>query len=313
MDLLYFFESIRNGFLDGLFSIITLLGEETAFMAVAIIVFWCFSKFQGYFLLITGFIGTVVNQFLKMIFRIPRPWVQDKNFTIVESAREGASGYSFPSGHTQSSVTLFGGVARANKNKWVRIIAILICVLVPISRMYLGVHTPLDVGVSIAISLILIFGGYKVFELAKNNDKIIYIIIGGLTLLIVAFLIFIYAYPFPSEVYLKENIHNLESARKNAYTMLGCVAGLWVIYPIEKKYINFEVKAVWWAQIIKVVIGLGLIILIKEVMRFPLDFIFNGHLIARSIRYFLIVITAGILYPLTFKWFARLGKKETMS
>ena len=313
MDLLYFFESIRNGFLDGLFSIITLLGEETAFMAVAIIVFWCFSKFQGYFLLITGFIGTVVNQFLKMIFRIPRPWVQDKNFTIVESAREGASGYSFPSGHTQSSVTLFGGVARANKNKWVRIIAILICVLVPISRMYLGVHTPLDVGVSIAISLILIFGGYKVFELAKNNDKIIYIIIGGLTLLIVAFLIFIYAYPFPSEVYLKENIHNLESARKNAYTMLGCVVGLWVIYPIEKKYINFDVKAVWWAQIIKVVIGLGLIILIKEVMRFPLDFIFNGHLIARSIRYFLIVITAGILYPLTFKWFARLGKKETMS
>ena len=310
MDLLYFFESIRNGFLDGLFSIITLLGEETAFMAVAIIVFWCFSKFQGYFLLITGFIGTVVNQFLKMIFRVPRPWVQDKNFVIVESAREGASGYSFPSGHTQSSVTLFGGVARANKNKWVRIIAILICVLVPISRMYLGVHTPLDVGVSIVISLILIFGGYKVFELAKNNDKIIYFIIGGLTLLIVAFLIFIYAYPFPSEVYLEENIHNLESARKNAYTMLGCVVGLWVIYPIEKKYINFDVKAVWWAQIIKVVIGLGLIILIKEVMRFPLDFIFNGHLIARSIRYFLIVITAGILYPLTFKWLARLGKKD---
>ena len=63
MDLLYFFESIRNGFLDGLFSIITLLGEETAFMAVAIIVFWCFSKFQGYFLLITGVIGTVVIQF----------------------------------------------------------------------------------------------------------------------------------------------------------------------------------------------------------------------------------------------------------
>ena len=91
--------------------------------------------------------------------------------------------------------------------------------------------------------------------------------------------------------------------------MLGCVLGLWVIYPIEKKYINFDVKAVWWAQIIKVIIGLGLIILIKEGLRFPLEFIFNGHLIARSIRYFLIVITAGILYPLTFKWFNKLGAK----
>ena len=83
MTVLYFFESIRNSFLDGFFSLVTLLGEETAFMAVAIIVFWCFSKFQGYFLLITGFFGTVINQFLKMIFRVPRPWVKDKSFTIV--------------------------------------------------------------------------------------------------------------------------------------------------------------------------------------------------------------------------------------
>ena len=83
MKLLYFFESLRNSVLDGFFSLITLLGEETAFMAIAIIVFWCFSKFQGYFLLLTGFMGTIINQFLKMIFRIPRPWVKDKSFTIV--------------------------------------------------------------------------------------------------------------------------------------------------------------------------------------------------------------------------------------
>ena len=200
-------------------------------------------------------------------------------------------------------------MARANKTKWVRVVAIIICVLVPVSRMYLGVHTPLDVIVSVLISLLLIFGGYKVFEFAKKSDSVIYIIIGAVTLLVIAFLIFVYAYPFPSEVYLKENVTNLFSARKNAYTMLGCVLGLWVIYPIEKKYINFDVKAVWWAQIIKVVIGLALIILIKEGLRFPLEFIFNGHLIARSIRYFLIVITAGILYPLTFKWFNKLGAK----
>ena len=310
MEFLYFLEGLRNPVCDAFFSLITMLGEETAFMAVAIIVFWCFSKFQGYFLLITGFIGTVVNQFLKMIFRIPRPWVKDSNFNTVESAKEAASGYSFPSGHTQSSVTLFGGVARANKNKTLRIIMIAICVLVPLSRMYLGVHTPLDVIVSIAVSLLLIFGGYKVFELASKSDKVMYIIIGALTLLVVAFIVFVYAYPFPQEVYSEANIHNLESARKNAYTMLGCVAGLWVIYPVEKKYVKFEVSAVWWAQILKVIIGLAIIILIKEVLRYPIDFIFNGHLIGRSVRYFLIVVTAGVIYPLTFKWFSKLGNKK---
>jgi hypothetical protein len=97
---------------------------------------------------------------------------------------------------------------------------------------------------------------------------------------------------------------------KNAYTMLGCVAGLWVIYPVEKKYVKFEVNAVWWAQILKVVIGLAIIIIIKEVLRYPIDFIFNGHLIARSIRYFLIVVTAGVIYPLTFKWYSKLGNKK---
>lgn len=310
MEFLYFLEELRNPVFDGFFSLITMLGEETAFMAVAIIVFWCFSKLQGYFLLITGFIGTVINQFLKMIFRVPRPWVKDSNFTIVESAKEQASGYSFPSGHTQSSVTLFGGVARANKNKTLKFIMIAICVLVPLSRMYLGVHTPLDVVVSIAISLILIFGGFKVFELASKSDKVMYIIIGALTALVIAFMVFVYAYPFPQEVYSNLNIHNLESARKNAYTMLGCVAGLWVIYPIEKRYIKFEVKAVWWAQILKAVLGLALVILIKEVLRAPIDAIFSGHLIARSVRYFLIVVTAGILWPLTFKWFSKLGNKK---
>lgn len=310
MEFLYFLEELRNPVFDGFFSLITMLGEETAFMAVAIIVFWCFSKFQGYFLLITGFIGTVINQFLKMIFRVPRPWVKDSNFTIVESAKEQASGYSFPSGHTQSSVTLFGGVARANKNKTLKFIMIAICVLVPLSRMYLGVHTPLDVVVSIAISLILIFGGFKVFELAGKSDKVMYIIIGALTALVIAFMVFVYAYPFPQEVYSNLNVHNLESARKNAYTMLGCVAGLWVIYPIEKRYIKFEVKAVWWAQILKAVLGLALVILIKEVLRAPIDAIFSGHLIARSVRYFLIVVTAGILWPLTFKWFSKLGNKK---
>ena len=47
-----------------------------------------------------GFFGTLVNQFLKLVCRVPRPWVRDPNFTIVEAARADATGYSFPSGHT---------------------------------------------------------------------------------------------------------------------------------------------------------------------------------------------------------------------
>lgn len=310
MSFLYLLESIRNPVFDFIFSFITLFGEETIFMAVGMIVFWCFDKFQGYYLLCTGFLGTVINQSLKMIFRIPRPWVKDPGFTIVESAREAASGYSFPSGHTQTSVGVFGGLARWNKNTVVRILAIAACVLVPLSRMYLGVHTPLDVGVSIVIALILVFALYPLFKRAAKCPKAMYIFLYSLIAITLAFLLFVSYFPFPQEVYSVVNVHNLISARKNAYTLLGCSIGLLTIYWFDNKYVKFSTKAVWWAQIIKVIGGLALVLIVKELLRAPIDALCNGHLIARAVRYFLMVLVGGALWPMSFKYFSKLKTKK---
>lgn len=312
MEFLYFLESLRNPVCDFLFSIITLFGEETIFMAVGMIFFWCISKHQGYYLLCTGFIGTMANQFLKMLFRVPRPWVKDPDFTIVESAREAASGYSFPSGHTQTSVGLFGGIARANRTPWLRISAIALCVLVPLSRMYLGVHTPADVLVSVGVALVLIFVGYPLFKLAAKSQKAMYIILGALTAISVAYLCFISFYQFPAEVYTKENIHNYESAVKNAYTLLGCMLGFLVVYTVDIKWTKFETDAVWWVQIIKIAGGLAVVLAIKELARFPLDAILPYHINtwSRLIRYFLVAVTGGVLWPMTFKFWNKLSEKK---
>ncbi|MBO7215097.1 MAG: phosphatase PAP2 family protein [Clostridia bacterium] len=310
MDFLYFLEKLRNPVCDAFFSLITQLGEETAFMAIAIIVFWCFDKYQGYFLLITGFVGTIFNQFLKMLFRVPRPWVKNPNFTVVKGSVEGAGGFSFPSGHTQTSVTLYGGIARANGCKWLRITMIALCVLIPFSRLYLGVHTPLDVGVSVFISIALVFGGYPLFKRAETNKKLMCLIVLSTLVLVVFYTLFVCLYNFPKEVYSEVNYHNLESAKNNAFTLIGCSVGLIVVYFVDSKFIKFEVDAVWWAQILKVVIGLGLVIALKILLKSPLDNLFNGNLIARSVRYFLMVVTAGAIWPLSFKWFSHFGKKH---
>lgn len=309
MSVLYWLESIRNPVLDLLFAVVTLCGEETVFMAVGMIFFWCIHKYEGYYLLCTGFFGTILNQFLKITCRIPRPWVKDPNFTIVESAREAASGYSFPSGHTQVSVGLYGGIARARKERVLRGVMIALCVLVPISRMYLGVHTPWDVGVSVGIALILIFGLHPLFKKAENDARVMYGILSVLTVCVVAYLLYVTLYSFPESVYLAENVHNLESAQKNAYTLLGCMAGILVLYPIERKWVNFETKAVWWAQILKVVGGILLILAVKEGLKAPLDALCGGTMIARSIRYFFMVIVGGLVWPLTFRFFSKMGKK----
>ena len=135
MAFLHFLEDLRFPVMDEIMLFITTFGEETVFLVVAMIVFWCMDKHRGYYLLTVGFLGMVANQFLKLVCRVPRPWVQDPSFTILEQAREAASGYSFPSGHTQSSVGVFGCLAYTARRRWWRAVCIALCVLVPFSRM----------------------------------------------------------------------------------------------------------------------------------------------------------------------------------
>ena len=119
MDFLYLLEKIRIPGLNECMLLITQLGEETAFLVIALVVFWCVDKKMGYYLMAVGFAGTMINQFLKLWFRVPRPWVLDPNFTILEQAREAAAGYSFPSGHTQMAVGTFVSLATtAKRDLW---------------------------------------------------------------------------------------------------------------------------------------------------------------------------------------------------
>ena len=300
MQLLYWLESIRTPFLDTFFSLITHLGSETLFIVLAIVMFWCVNKRSGYYLMTVGFFGTLLNQFLKLACRVPRPWVRDPEFTIVEAARGDATGYSFPSGHTQSAVGIFGSLAYTEKRKWLRIVLIVLAALVGFSRMYIGVHTPADVIVGAAISVALII---IIRPLVLNEGRGLPVLIGIMTAISCVYLAYVELYPFPVDT----DPHNLESGLKNAYTLLGCIFGMNVIFYVEKNYINFPEKAVWWAQAIKVLGGLLLVLAVKEGLRAPLEGLLSGHLAARSIRYFLIVVVAGCVWPLTFAYFSKLG------
>ena len=303
MSFLYFLERLRTPVLNEIMLLITRFGEETAFLVTALILFWCVDKYKGYFILSVGFIGTITSQLMKLLCRIPRPWVLDENFTILEQAREAASGYSFPSGHSQSAVGTFGAIAYSVKNKWVRIAAIGICVLVPFSRMYIGVHTPMDVIVGSAISVLLIFVLKPL--LIDNRERFLPIVLCFMTVFAVAYTCFVAFYPFPADI----DAHNLASGTKNAYTLLGALLGFLVVYTLDEKWLHFSTKAVWWAQILKVVLGLLIVLAVKSGLKAPLNLQF-GEFIGRTARYFLIVVVAGTLWPLTFKWFSKLGVKR---
>lgn len=306
MEFLRFLEGLRTPFLDKFFSVVTLLGEETLFIVLGVIFFWCISKKQGYYLLSIGFIGIMLNQILKLFFRIPRPWVKDKNFTIVESARAGATGYSFPSGHTQSSVGFFGGVARFGNNKILTIISIIICVLVPLSRMYLGVHTPLDVGVSFVLALALVLILYPIIQNCFESTKKMRILFSVIILISILYLAFVNLYNFPENT----DTDNLTHGIKNAYKMLGCSVGIFVCFEIDRRFINFSTNGSFVVQLLKVVLGMLPLLIIKEGLKTPLNLIFGGSFIADGLRYFILVIFVGCVWPLTFKWFNKICKNK---
>ncbi len=305
MDVLYWLESIRNPFLDAVMSFFTLFGSELMFIVIALAIFWCVDKKEGYYLLFVGFFGTILNQFLKLFFRIPRPW-ENTNLTVVEGAKADAGGYSFPSGHTQNVTGTLGGIARWSKDWGVRVLMIVVLLLTSFSRMYLGVHTPLDVGVSLAIAAVLVFVFYPIMKKAVEDPKKMSILLAIMAAISFAFVLYANLTSFPAT----ENPENIYEGRKNSFSLFGALLGFCVAYPIERKKINFTEKAVRWVQLVKMVGGLLGLLAIKEGLKLVFNAVGFTWLGTNAIRYFAVVLFAALLWPRVFPYLDRLSKKE---
>lgn len=101
-------------------------------------------------------LGTLGNSAIKLLIQRPRPL--HKLISI--------GGYSFPSGHSTSSIILLSVLmiitANLVRHKWQRILidllAIIMILLIGLSRIYLNVHYPSDVlgGYLFGITIVLI-------------------------------------------------------------------------------------------------------------------------------------------------------------
>ena len=304
MDILYALERIRTPFWNGVMSAVTQLGGEVIFIVAAVVVFWCVSKWEGYYLMTIAFCGTVLNQFLKLICRVPRPWVRDPNFTIVESARAEATGYSFPSGHTQNAIGLFGGMARWGGRRWVRLGLTALALVIAFSRMYLGVHTPADVGVSLVLAAALVLGLYPLMRRAQEKPRYMGYVLAAMLVVSGTFVVFVETCGFPADM----DAENLASGIGNAWKMLGAVAGMTLAWLLDRRYIHFETQAVWWVQVIKVAVGMALLLAIKSGLKAPLLALLGHEGLAGGVRYFLLVLVAGAVWPLVFRPMSKWGK-----
>ena len=100
------------------------------------------------------------------------------------------------------------------------------------------------------------------------------------------------------------------NAVENGWKFVGVSLALLTVNIVDRKTLRFETRAVWWAQLIKLVVGFGLLMAIRSGLKAPLIALLGGNAaVAGGVRYLLVVLFAGCVWPLTFWWFGRLGRR----
>lgn len=297
MEFLHFLSQFRTDGGDIFFQLITYTAQELFVVGIICWLFWCSNKRLAYTLGFSYFTSGLLVQGLKITFRIPRPWILDPSFQPVASAVPGATGYSFPSGHTQSITALFGTAALHIRKRLYQVMCFAVIFLVGFSRMYLGCHTPKDVIVSFVLSFSCVTFCYhyiyrkKSFEKAPGKVAVIMLLI---SLSLSFYSVLLEKTGYIELVYAKDC---LKAGGAGAAFALG--------YYLEQRFIRFALPQNTKQKILRLIFGLLGALLILEGIK-PL---IGTSLPASFLRYFLAVFWILAVYPFLFSKDAARTKK----
>ena len=245
LELLLFLQNFREGAgacLADFLKQMTFLGELSTVLLAFAIIYWCFSRDFGTYLLMGWSWNRLVNGFLKITACVYRPWIRDPRIIPYGDSMTTATGYSFPSGHTTNGGSLFGGiVVRKDRPAALRFIAGIFMVLIGFSRLYLGVHTIQDVLVGLGCSLLIMWLSFRLMSwLEKNPEKDKMVVLAGLVL---AVLLGLYAKLKPYPVaYDAEGKILVEGAKmaNDTFKDIGYSVGFWIGWFLERRFVRFS-------------------------------------------------------------------------
>jgi len=273
LEMLEWIQTLRNPTLDHMFTWITVLGEEYFAIMVLCFILWCMNKKSGYAIGFAYLTSWIFNFSLKEIFQVPRPFVLDKN--IIPIRPETATGFSFPSGHTQSISSLSTSIATAFRKKWIYAAGTLLVVLMAISRLYLGVHTLMDVAVGAIAGFAWVFIANKIFCYAEKTNQEALLLIMFIPMLLG--MVFIQSHDY--------------------YKIAGTFTSFIIGYLLDSRFIHFEAQSLPQQTAIKFILGITVLIVIKVIVKEVL----GESLVSNYIRYLLIGFWITVLAPLLFQ------------
>lgn len=283
-SILLFFQNIANPFLDFFFEMITMLGEKNILIAGITWMFWNVDKKKGFILSFTLLFSLFLNAVLKISIHNSRPFEVIPE--ILGKRVQTATGYSFPSGHTQGATTFYLALSLILKKRWIYITAIVISLLVALSRIYLGVHWPVDVIGGLVAGAIVALIMFKILSALydKGVPRDLFIVISSITaLLTMALFLIINRFYFESNLLVTDLMKTV-----------GVFTGASIGFILEEKYVNFSSGGNIIKKVIRFVFGLvgSLLLLSGLKLLFPVVDAFH------FLRYALTGLWITWLYPL---------------
>ncbi len=241
INILKMLEAARTDFFNIFFEVVTMLGEETLFVLLIAIIYYAFNKKLAHRFLFITMLSLGINAVIKNIVRVPRPFT--RGITCLRG--ETATGYSFPSGHTQSFASWSMAISYYLKSRGFIIISAFLAILLGFSRMYLGAHYLSDVLAGLFLGWACAILGNIIFDKAKNNTKLY-------------FSLFLILTPFAIGFLLKPDV--LFEDFFKFYGMLGAFV-LSVMF--EERFCPIEYSVSSFKQILRVIMGVLLALVIK--------------------------------------------------
>lgn len=145
MDTITYLQQVASPTLDRIMLVVTDLGDAQAYIALLVILYLAVSPVWGRRVGIALMVSFYLNFHLKGIVDTPRPFERDPAVARGDEAVATAPGAGFPSGHAQGAATFWGYLAWQVRRPWVWVLAAVVVALVSVSRLYLGVHVPVDI------------------------------------------------------------------------------------------------------------------------------------------------------------------------
>ena len=223
-------QDIRLGAPDAVNSFFEIVSMPQVYLSAILIaifaVLWFSDRDKGEFMLFTFLSAICVSNIMKVTVKQPRPWILDSSVEPDGGAMKHTNGYSLPSGHTVASVAGYGSLFRYVGILWKIVIAVFVF-LVIFSRMYLGVHTPLDIIVGIVTGIAMIAVNIFLMKISAKDGhhftavRLIYAAIAAAALIIISV---------------------TDTLTVNQSVVIGSLIGASLGSVLEHKFVNYTVR-----------------------------------------------------------------------